>query len=198
MTLNIPSNTALDNRFWDFCGISQLYPVHSANLTPIQPTWSAYPYHLVFVKKTSDVALLSAIALTAFKCIASASITQGALVCFDLTVHWWRHITHYDVTEVYHALRNVLTVHLNNGATRADLRNPNIVEWRWKQAVNRQYTDDFDAIFFIINPYLYSGFLWARCSPWDIQQWIGPSTPGLHLTGDVSSLDRRRHTSMGK
>ena len=50
-------------------------------------------------------------------------------------------------------------------------------------------TGDFDAIFFIarygINPYSYSGFLWARCSPWDIEQRVGPSALGLHLTGDV-------------
>ena len=26
------------------------YPAHGMNLTPIQPTWSAYPYHLVFAK----------------------------------------------------------------------------------------------------------------------------------------------------
>ena len=24
------------------------YPVHGTNLTAIQPTWSAYPYHLAF------------------------------------------------------------------------------------------------------------------------------------------------------
>ena len=62
------------------------------------------------------------------------------------------------------------------------------------------YTDDFDAVFFItrygINPYAHYVFLWARCSPWDIKQRVGPSTLGLHLTGDVSSLGRRRDTSM--
>ena len=42
---------------WDVCltvsrnhKVFLFYPVHSSNLTPIQPTWSAYPYHLVFVK----------------------------------------------------------------------------------------------------------------------------------------------------
>ena len=77
---------------------------------------------LGFRQKPSDTALLSVIALTTFKCIVSASVTKGALVCFVVTVHWWRHRTHYDVTEVYHALCNILTVHLNNGATCADLR----------------------------------------------------------------------------
>ena len=76
---------------------------------------------LGFRKRTSDTALLSIIALTTFKCIVSASVTKGALVCFVVPVHWWRHRTHYDVTEDYRALLNILTVHLNNGATRADL-----------------------------------------------------------------------------
>ena len=77
---------------------------------------------LGFRQKPSDTALLSAIALTTLNCIVSASVTKGVLVCFVVTVHWWRHRTHYDVTEAYRALRNILTVHLNNGATRADLR----------------------------------------------------------------------------
>ena len=46
---------------------------------------------------------------------------------------------------------------------------PNIAKWRRKQGVNRQYTGDFDAIFFItsywLNPYLYSGFSLARARP---------------------------------
>ena len=139
---------------------------------------------LGFHQKPSDTALLLVIALTTSKCIVSASVTKGAIVCLVVTVHWWRHRNHYDVTEVYHMLRNILTVHLNNGATRSDLRGiPNIAKWRRKQGVNRQYTGDFDAIFFItrygINPYLYSGFLWERCSPWDIQQCVGPSALGL-------------------
>ena len=79
---------------------------------------------------------------------------------------------------------------------------PNIAKWRGKQGVNRPYTVDFDAIFFItryrINPCSYSGFLWARCSPWDIEQRVGPSALGLHLTDDVNSLGRRRHTSIDK
>ena len=75
-----------------------------------------------FRQKPSDTALLSVTALTTFNCIVSASVTKGVLVCFVVTAHWWRHRTHYDVTETYHALRNILTVHLNNGATRADLR----------------------------------------------------------------------------
>ena len=77
---------------------------------------------LGFRQKPSDTALLSVIALTTFNCIVSASVTKGVLVCFVVTVHWWRHRTHYDVTEVYRVLRNILTVDLNNGATRADLR----------------------------------------------------------------------------
>ena len=149
-------------------------------------------------KKTSDAALLSVIALTTFNSIVSTSVTKGALVCFLVTVHWWRHRTHYDVTEGDRALRNIRTVHLNNGATRADLRGiPKHCEVT--ATIN---TGDFDTIFFItrygMNPYSYSGFLWARCSPWDIEQRVGPSALGLHLTGDVSSLCRRRHTSMDK
>ena len=77
---------------------------------------------LGFRQKPSDTALLSVIALTTFNCIVSASVTKGVLVCFVVTVHWWRHRTHYDVTEAYRVLRNILTVDLNNGATRADLR----------------------------------------------------------------------------
>ena len=58
-----------------------LYPVLCPKLTLIQPTWSAFPYHLVLVKKnkkTSDTALLSVIALTTFNCIVRASVTKGA------------------------------------------------------------------------------------------------------------------------
>ena len=68
-------------------------------------------------------------------------------------------------------LRNILTVDLNNGATRADLRGiPKHYEATAKAGgVNRQYTGDFYAIFFInrygINQNPYSGFLWSSCSP---------------------------------
>ena len=92
-----------------------IYPVLCPKLTLLPPTWSAY-------QNPSDTALLSVISLTTFNCIVSASITKGALVCFVVTVHWWRHKTHYDVTEAYRALRYIPTVHLNNGATCADLR----------------------------------------------------------------------------
>ena len=157
---------------------------------------------LGFRKKPSDTALLSVIALTTFNCFVSASVT--ALVCFVVTVHWWRHITHYDVTKSHHALRNILTVHVNNGATRVDLRGiPKHCEVTAKaERQSKIYTGDFGAILFItrygINPYSYSGFVWARCSPWDVEQRVGPSALGLHLTGDVSSLGRRRHTSTDK
>ena len=119
---------------------------------PIQLTWSAYPYHLVFVKN---------------------QVIRHYLVIWTMEQH-----------------------------ARTWEESPNIAKlWR-KQVVNRQYTGDFDAIVFItrygINPYLYSGFLWARCSPWDVQQRVGPSALGLHLTGDVSSLGRRCHTNMVK
>ena len=154
-------------------------------------------------QKPSDTALLSVIALTTFKCIVNASVTKGALVCFVVTVHWWRHRTHYDVTKAYRALRNILTVHLNNGATRADLRGiPKHCEVTAKAGHQSSYTGDFKAIFFNtrygINPYAHSGFLSARFSPWDIKQRVGPSALGLHLTGDVNSLGKRRHTSMDK
>ena len=50
-------------------------------------------------QKPSDKALLLAITFTTFKCIVSASVTDGVLVCFVVTVQWWRHRTHHDVTE---------------------------------------------------------------------------------------------------
>ena len=95
-----------------------------------------------------------------------------------MTVNWWRHKTHYEVTEAYCALRNILTVHLNNGATRTDLREipKHCVVTAKAERQSTIHTDDFDAIFFItsygINTYSYSGFLWARCSPWDIEQRV--------------------------
>ena len=170
------------------------YHILSSTLPKINPD-TAYvvciSVSLGFRKKPSDASLLSVIALTTFNCIVRASVTKVVLVCFVMTVHWWRHGTHYDVTEAYRALCNILTIHLNNVATRADLRGiPKHCEVTAK--AGRQstiYTGDFDAIFFIIrygkNPYLYSGFLWARCSPWDIEQRVGPSALGLHLTGEV-------------
>ena len=94
------------------------------------------------------------------------------------------------MTEAYHALCNILTVHLNNGATRADLRKiPKLCELTAKAGCQSTiYTGDFDAIFLIIrygtNSYSYSGFLWARCSPWDIEQLEG------RAFGPRASLDR--------
>ena len=116
---------------------------------------------LGFRQKPSDKALLSVIALTTFNCIVSAPVTKGALVCFVATVHWWRHRNHYDVTEAYRALRNITTVHLNNGATCADLRGTlkhcEVTATAGRQSI---YMDDFDAIFFItryrIKPHSYS------------------------------------------
>ena len=67
------------------------YPVLCPKLTLMQPTWSAYPYHLVKNQ------------------VVSASVTKGELVCFVVTGHWWRHRTHYDVTKTCRALRNILT-----------------------------------------------------------------------------------------
>ena len=116
-------------------------------------------------------------------------------------LHWWRHRTHYDVTEANHALRNILTVHLNNGATRADLRGiPKHCEVTAK--AGRQstlYTGDFDAMFFItrygINPYSYSGFLWTRCSPLISNRRSGLRPSGFtwqltwaRLAGDVIQI----------
>ena len=101
------------------------YPGLSSTLPEIDPD-TAYlvciSVSFGFRQQPSDTALFSVIALTTFNCIVSASITKGALFCFVVTVHWWRHRTHYDFTEAYHALHNILTVHLNNGATRSDLR----------------------------------------------------------------------------
>ena len=159
---------------------------------------------LGFHKKTSDMALFSVIALTTFKCIVRASVTKGALICFVVTVHWWCHRNHYDITGAYRALPNILIVHLNNGATRTDLRGiPKHCEMTAKAGPQSTiYMVDFDVISFITkygtNPYPYSSFLWARCNPWDIEQRVGPSALGLHLTGDVSSFGRQCHTSMDK
>ena len=78
-------------------------------------------------------------------------------------------------------LSNILTVHLNNGAKRVNLRRiPKHCEVTAKAGGQSTiYTGDFDAIFFVIrhgtNPYSYSGFLWARCSPWDIEQLEDPA-----------------------
>ena len=97
----------------------------SSTLSEIDPDTAYVVFISVsigFRQKPSDTALLSVIGLTTFKCIVSAPVTKGALVCFVVTMHWWRHRTHYDVTEAYRALCNILTVHLNNGATRADYR----------------------------------------------------------------------------
>ena len=70
-------------------------------------------------------------------------------------------------------------------------RNPQTLRSDGENRASIENTDNCDAIFFItkhgINPYLYSGFLWARCSPWDIEQRVGPSALAIHLTGDVSS-----------
>ena len=121
---------------YDICGdISGLYIAPSFNIYTYMHLSSTLPeidpdtayvvcisVSLGFRQKPSDTALLSVIALTTFNCIVSASVTKGVLVCFVVTVHWWRHRTHYDVTEAYRVLRNILTVDLNNGATRADLR----------------------------------------------------------------------------
>ena len=90
------------------------WPWYSLRGLHIRITW--------FSSKTNDTALLSVIALTTFNCIVSASVTKGALVCSVVTVHWWRHRTHYDVTEANRVRRNIPTVHLSNGTTRADLR----------------------------------------------------------------------------
>ena len=102
-----------------------IYIYLSSTLPEIDPD-TAYvvciSISLGFRQKPSDTALFLVIALTTFNCIVSASVTKGALACFVVTVHWWRHRTHYDVTEVYRTLRNILTVHLNNGAICADLR----------------------------------------------------------------------------
>ena len=48
-------------------------------------------------------------------------------------------------------------------------------------------------------PYSYSGFYGPGAVPaWDNEQRLGASALRLHLTGDVSLLGRRRHTSMDK
>ena len=119
---------------------------------------------LGFRQKPSDTALLSVIVLITFNCIVSASVTKGAIVCVFVTVHWWRHRTHYDVTAACRTLRNIPTVHLNSGAPRADLRGIHrhckVTAKAGRQST--MYMGDFDAIFFItrywIKPYSYYGF----------------------------------------
>ena len=68
--------------------------VNLSSTLPEIGTDTAYVVYLSvslgFRKKTSDTALLSVISLTTFNCIVSASVTKGALVCFVVTVHWWR------------------------------------------------------------------------------------------------------------
>ena len=146
------------------------YVVLSSTLPEIDPD-TAYvvciSVSLGFRQKPSDTALLSVIALTTFNCIVSASATKEALVCLVVTVHWWRHRTHHDVTEAYRALRNIPTVHLNNGAICADLRgilkHCEVTAKAGRQSI---YMGDFDAIFFItryrINPYSYSVFFMGQ------------------------------------
>ena len=95
----------------DLFGMS-FYPVHGANFVPIQPTCSAYPYHVIF---------FLVIALTTFMCIVRASVTKGTTVCFVVTTLMasqkplWRHSGLF-------ALRNILTVYISNGATCAKLK----------------------------------------------------------------------------
>ena len=94
---------------------------------------------LNFNQKPSDTALFPVIVLTTLKCIVSASVTKSMLICFAVTVHWWRHITHYDITEAYCAWRNILIIHLNNEATHIDLRGiPKWCEVTVKAGGNRQ------------------------------------------------------------
>ena len=149
---------------------------------------------LGFRPKPNDTALLSVIALTTFKCIVSASVTKSALVCFVVTVHWWRHRTHYDVTKAYRALRNILTVHLNNGATQADLRgipkHCKVTAKAGRQSI--RFWCDFLYHQIWNNPYSYSGFLWARCSLGILNKWSGLRPSGFawqmtsaRLAGDV-------------
>ena len=95
------------------------YYILSSTLPEIDPDTA---YVVCISASLGYTALLSVISLTTFNGIVSASVTKSMLVCFVVTVHWWRHRTHYDVTEACRALRNIPTVHLNNGAPRADLR----------------------------------------------------------------------------
>ena len=105
----------------------------------------------------------SVIALTTLTCIVSASFTKGVLVCFVVTMHRWRRRTHYDVTEAYRALRNILIfIWTMQQHTRTWEESPNNAKWRRKQGVNRQVWCVILMRFsFIngygINPYSYSG-----------------------------------------
>ena len=72
--------------------LSSTFDPHTANLVGISVS-------LGFRQKPSDTALLLAITFTTFKCIASAPVTEGVLVRFVVIVQWWRHKTHYDVTD---------------------------------------------------------------------------------------------------
>ena len=163
-------------------------------MVQIWPRYSQRGLHIRItrfsLKKTSDTALFSVIALTTFKCIVRAMVTKGALVRFVVTVHWRRHRSQYGVTEVYRALRNIKTVHLNNVANRADLGGIS-KHCEMTAKAGRQstiYTGDLMR-FSLWNKSIFIFWsLWAMCSPWDIEQRVGPSALELHLTGDVSSL----------
>ena len=130
---------------------------------------------LGFRQKPSDTALLSVIALTTFNCIVSASVTKGALVCFVVTVHWWRHRTHYDVTVACRALRNIPTVHLNNRAPRADLRGipkhgevtakasiENIYGWFWCDFLYHQVLNKSIFVFWLFMGQVQSLWYWTE------------------------------------
>ena len=85
-------------------------------------------YHITIRRKhrlyrrPGDMALFSVIASTTFKCIIRPLVIKGVLLCRVLSVHWWRPRTHYDVTDAYHSLCNILIVCLKNGATHRHLR----------------------------------------------------------------------------
>ena len=104
---------------------------------------------LGFRQKPSDTALFSVTALTTFKCIVRVSVTKGELVCFVVTVHWWRHRTNYDVTEAYRALLNDRNRSFEQWvSTRGPERNPQTLrnddESKHQSTI---YTGDFGAIF---------------------------------------------------
>ena len=94
--------------------IARIWPQYSLRGLHIRITW--------FSPKTEWYVTTFGNCFDNVQLHVSASVTKGVLICYVVTVHWWRHRTHYDVTEAYPALRNILTVHLNNGATREDLR----------------------------------------------------------------------------
>ena len=156
---NFPAGSRQATRGARICETSLYWPLSSTwpEFDPDTAYVVCISVSLGFRQKPSDTALFSVTALTTFKCIVRVSVTKGALVCFVVIDHWWRHRTNYDVTEAYRALRNDCNRSFEQWvSTRGPERNPQTL--RNDDESKRQstiYTGDFGAIFttYGINPY---------------------------------------------